>query len=211
MSSKAYKDIYNIYIYLSTHLILVDASSEVFSLSFFHTFFPFSTNLLYICRGCCCCCCCSNRRRRLIWHRPDPFRNRALSPRSVSEFLYSLFLAVDTYFSHRYVFVCVHKPRKYFKREKKKKKKMAIFVIILFYAPQNWKYCVSFFFILLSLCPIHPSNPRELDHIVECFLILRLLLQQPSPSQVYVYFSYLMISKECSQSGDCYSMTLQRE
>lgn len=106
-------------------------------------------------------------------------------------------------------------PENISKERRRRKKKMAIFVIILFCAPQNWKYCVSFFFLFcsLSLCPIHPSNPRELDHIVECFLILRLLLllQQPSPSQVYVYFSYLMISKECSQSGDCYSMTLQQE
>lgn len=140
-----------IYIYLSTHLILVDASSEVFSLSFFHTFFPFSTNLLYICRG-CCCCCCSNRRRRLIWHRPDPFRNRALSPRSVSEFLYSLFLAVDTYFSHRYVFVCVHKPRKYFKREKKKKKKDGNFCYYSFLCSTKLKILrILLFFILLSL------------------------------------------------------------
>jgi hypothetical protein len=131
----------------------------------------------------------------------------------VSEFLYSLFLAVDTYFSHRYVFVCVHKPRKYFKREKKKKKRWQFLLLFFFVLHKIENTAYPSFFILLSLCPIHPSNPRELDHIVECFLILRLLLllQQPSPSQVYVYFSYLMISKECSQSGDCYSMTLQQE
>lgn len=100
-------------------------------------------------------------------------------------------------------------------KERRRRKKRWQFLLLFFFVLhkiENTAY-PSFFYFALSLCPIHPSNPRELDHIVECFLILRLLLllQQPSPSQVYVYFSYLMISKECSQSGDCYSMTLQQE
>lgn len=125
--------------------------------------------------------------RRLIWHRRDPFRIGAMSPAVCPNF-FTLSFRRSIYIFLIDMCLCLFMNPE---NNLKKKEEIWQFLLLLFFffvlhKIENTAY-PSFFLPSLSLCPIHPSNPRELDHIVECFLILRLL---PSPSQVYVYFLF---------------------